>query len=634
MEKYFGRTYNATGDTNADFLIKTRGQVKVQYGNKFIDLIKNGKLNVDVDILTSVDTVEDIGNEDGIYYVKEDGFIYVVVDGVKINILGEVGTTYVSFISDQNTTGAQKYQALKNIGFIFETEDDALTSGLTSGLVYIESTGKVYTITEGVLKEFTVAIPNPYTKQFVIDKEDQISDGALVIKGNGKPNSIILEDTYIYQDGQSATIDGPDISLRTNGEEQVSITNDKTTVKNEALFNKDVSSDKFQSHNASANRGFRLYISASGESILEVDKIIERNSSTNFQIKEFWLPSYNSIVTIEHDEEVTGDDVIYIITLKSRNTFKVGNILCLYKYFNLTEKSFDSGDTEGVTEDEDKNEEDDEIELVRMLLQVTEVDGYTIKVQVLKDYIYPTPDPELEFDYDLSDSNGTPLYLVATSTLHAGIRIDKNIDLVEADSANTVDLLSSIRTRLGNIKVLNKSYPEEPILDIPEYGFYSDNALLEKANLFYSKMYKSDIHASNIYKSRMEDSDIYNSRLYNPDIYAPIFRGGENMDMFPKYEDGFEIPENDNSKTLATTEWVNKKIISETGNFVTLDTAQEITGEKTFSGGIIVNGVKIDAGDSVGVLRLTYGGKVIELVPDGETRLDSSLHAKGGTFED
>lgn len=634
MEKYFGRTYNATGDTNADFLIKTRGQVKVQYGNKFIDLIKNGKLNVDVDILTSVDTVEDIGNEDGIYYVKEDGSIYVVVDGVKINILGEVGTTYVSFISDQNTTGAQKYQALKNIGFIFETEDDALTSGLTSGLVYIESTGKVYTITEGVLKEFTVAIPNPYTKQFVIDKEDQISDGALVIKGNGKPNSIILEDTYIYQDGQSATIDGPDISLRTNGEEQVSITNDKTTVKNEALFNKDVSSDKFQSHNASANRGFRLYISASGESILEVDKIIERNSSTNFQIKEFWLPSYNSIVTIEHDEEVTGDDVIYIITLKSRNTFKVGNILCLYKYFNLTEKSFDSGDTEGVTEDEDENEEDDEIELVRMLLQVTEVDGYTIKVQVLKDYIYPTPDPELEFDYDLSDSNETPLYLVATSTLHAGIRIDKNIDLVEADSANTVDLLSSIRTRLGNIKVLNKSYPEEPILDIPEYGFYSDNALLEKANLFYSKMYKSDIHASNIYKSRMEDSDIYNSRLYNPDIYAPIFRGGENMDMFPKYEDGFEIPENDNSKTLATTEWVNKKIISGTGNFVTLDTAQEITGEKTFSGGIIVNGVKIDAGDSVGVLRLTYGGKVIELVPDGETRLDSSLHAKGGTFED
>lgn len=633
MEKYFGRTYNATGDTNADFLIKTRGQVKVQYGNKFIDLIKNGKLNVDVDILTSVDTVDDIGSEDGIYYVKEDGSIYVVIDGVKINILGEVGTTYVSFISDQTTTGAQKYQALKNIGFIFETEDDALASGLTNGLVYIESTGKVYTITEGVLKEFTVAIPNPYTKQFVIDKEDQISDGALVIKGNGRPNSIILGDTYIYQDGQSATIDGPDISLRTNGEEQISITNDKTTVKNEALFNKDVSSDKFQSHNASANRGFRLYISASGESILEVDKIIERNSSTNFQIKEFWLPAYNSIVTIEPDEEVE-DDAVYIITLKSRNTFKVGNILCLYKYFNLTEKSFDSDDPEEVVDEDDDEEEDDEVELVRILLQVTEVKGYTIKVQVLKDYIYPTPNPDLEFDYDLSDSAGTPLYLVATSTLHAGIRIDKNIDLVEADSANTVDLLSSIRTRLGNIKVLNKSYPEEPILDIPEYGFYSDNALLEKANLFYSKMYKSDIYGSNIYKSKIEDSDIYDSRLYNPDIYAPIFRGGENMDMFPKYEDGFEIPEDDNSKTLATTEWVNKKIVSGTGNFVTIDTAQEITGEKTFSGDIIVNGVRIEAGDSVGVLRLTYGGKVIELVPDGETRLDSSLHAKGGTFED
>lgn len=35
----FGRVYNSIGSTESDFLIKTKGQVKVQVGNKFIDLI-------------------------------------------------------------------------------------------------------------------------------------------------------------------------------------------------------------------------------------------------------------------------------------------------------------------------------------------------------------------------------------------------------------------------------------------------------------------------------------------------------------------------------------------------------------------------------------------------------------------
>lgn len=44
--KLFGRSYTQIGDKDSDFLIRTRGQFKVQYGTKFIDIIKDGKINI------------------------------------------------------------------------------------------------------------------------------------------------------------------------------------------------------------------------------------------------------------------------------------------------------------------------------------------------------------------------------------------------------------------------------------------------------------------------------------------------------------------------------------------------------------------------------------------------------------
>ena len=60
--KLFGHSYNEIGDTKTDFVIKTRGLVKVQWGRKFIDIVRDGKLNVDLDILERVHTADDIGN--------------------------------------------------------------------------------------------------------------------------------------------------------------------------------------------------------------------------------------------------------------------------------------------------------------------------------------------------------------------------------------------------------------------------------------------------------------------------------------------------------------------------------------------------------------------------------------------
>ena len=44
MEKLFGRSYESVGNSSSDLILKCRGQVKVKWGNKYIDLVKDGKV--------------------------------------------------------------------------------------------------------------------------------------------------------------------------------------------------------------------------------------------------------------------------------------------------------------------------------------------------------------------------------------------------------------------------------------------------------------------------------------------------------------------------------------------------------------------------------------------------------------
>jgi hypothetical protein len=79
--------------------LQTKGQVKVKWGNKYIDLIKDGALNVKSSFISKVASFDKIGTSDGIYVV-DDGSIYLVCDSSPINIVGEVGNTYISFLAE------------------------------------------------------------------------------------------------------------------------------------------------------------------------------------------------------------------------------------------------------------------------------------------------------------------------------------------------------------------------------------------------------------------------------------------------------------------------------------------------------------------------------------------------------
>lgn len=289
FDKLFGRTYSTVGNSDSDFIIKTRGQVKVQWGKKFIDIIKDGKLNVDVSFIGSVDSYNDIGSKDGLYYVKEDGSIYLVVNGNKINMIGDVDGTYVSFASKQDTADEQKGQASKNLGIRYSSKDEATEYGVTNGIVFLEDANRWYIVEDGVFTLYPSELESPYKKQLIISKEDN-SIGALVISGQGNSNALVFNagsDTLsIYKDFDNYSIDSSSPIITTVGTTSTAELGLDGLSLSKSLF-----CDSIESSSASDSTGFKLYM-LDGKSILSVDQLMVRESSDIVDI------TYEELVTL------------------------------------------------------------------------------------------------------------------------------------------------------------------------------------------------------------------------------------------------------------------------------------------------------------------------------------------------
>lgn len=289
FDKLFGRTYSTVGNSDSDFIIKTRGQVKVQWGKKFIDIIKDGKLNVDVSFIDSVDSYNDIGSKDGLYYVKEDGSIYLVVNGNKINILGDIDGTYVSFASKQDTADEQKGQASKNLGIRYSSKDEATEYGVTNGIVFLEDANRWYIVEDGVFTLYPSELESPYKKQLIISKKDN-SIGALVISGQGNGNALIFNagsDTLsIYKDFDNYSIDSSSPIITTVGTTSTAELGLDGLSLSKSLF-----CDSIESSSASDSTGFKLYM-LDGKSILSIDQLMVREPSDIVDI------TYEELVTL------------------------------------------------------------------------------------------------------------------------------------------------------------------------------------------------------------------------------------------------------------------------------------------------------------------------------------------------
>lgn len=232
----FGKTYNTIGSTESNFIIKTKGDLKVQWGNKYIDIIKNGKIaSGQTKLLFIVDSIEEI-TQNGIYIVNSiDGQeVWVNIDNTKINIQDTNSTTYISYMVEQDITQEQKHQALTNIGFYYSDIEEAKLSNIYSGIIYVESENKLYIAKDGVLTEYS----------FQANTNNQQQQGPLYFEQYYiKTNSSI----YIECNGNMTHLIAP--------------------VQVYSMF---------QSKNASNTSGYRLYINDQGYSVFEVDYIDQR----------------------------------------------------------------------------------------------------------------------------------------------------------------------------------------------------------------------------------------------------------------------------------------------------------------------------------------------------------------------
>lgn len=468
----FGNSYSSAGSSSSDYLIKTRGKVKIQIGNKFIDLLKDGKINVDSKFIFKE---KEVGSKDGIYIIGdgEDAKVIISIGGSQIDLKGEVGTTYVSFLGTQETTPEQKHTALQNIGFLYKNVSDVQSNGLKTGIVYVESEQKLYIVQDGQLTEFTIDFPNPYPKQFVLSKSDK-DKGALVIKGTGIENSLAFDSLFLYSSGGNTYVDSSgEVYIRLGEEEKILIG------ESQVVFSNKVISQTFQSKNATESSGFRLYVDQ-GESTLEIDNLIVRkgsnlssDSSSNLYPK-YWYRENNLISDISEMKDPDNPDQLgYAVDLVYQNKFQVND--SLYAFVSIKQDGASASS---------------QILLPLKVEALNTETGNIIYVSLQQNLISEEDYKKLTSDKVLSALKFQTIFLVGRNEPISLIRRDpQNIDLLTSSGFTDEQDIKKVQTRIGNIEELNllgrENNKEVPIKGT---GIYSGNSCFLKAQ--YTSLYE------------------------------------------------------------------------------------------------------------------------------------------------
>lgn len=327
----FGKTYNTIGSTDSNFIIKTKGDLKVQWGGKFIDIIKNGKLaSAGADILKVASSSDDISSN-GVYLVPADegNEVWVSIDGTKVNIAGEVGTTYVSFLTEQKeVTADQKYTALVNAGLYYETLEDAQEAGVKAGLIFIIGENKLYVAKDGQISEYIA------------------SQGTSENDKNTYFDEITVKELKIYSDGSNMTIDSPSLQFKINEQLALILDTQFRSYLNIAMQQ----GTYIQSYNATPSSGYRLYVK-DGKSVLEVDSIVWRDmdqtifgSSSGYLDDTIIYSTHGNVIQSAYED---GENITF--TLRYPNKFSDGEKAYIIISLNIQVEIDYDQDESGVT---------------------------------------------------------------------------------------------------------------------------------------------------------------------------------------------------------------------------------------------------------------------------------------------
>lgn len=442
MEKFFGRTYETVGNISGDLLLKTKGGVKVQIGSSFIDLIKNGKINVDIDIIKEASSKDDI-IDNGLYIVKD--VLYVKYQDTVLPLNSNTGENQVSYLPQLNITQEQRIQAQKNIGIYYDTLEEA-QQNVSDGYVYIKEKG-LYIIQSSIPIQITNN--NQFTSLNI--GLDQYTEG---ITNYSKNHDFKINNTKLF-----------------------------------SLSENSISCEKPLYINELQNINNSFYITSSGgRSTLRINNIItdtiSASSSNNLDNLQYHY-NYNNIITDIIDNSIDTDNagnpinsenLYYTLYLKySVDNYQIGD----YLYFNIY--------------DEDSSQN------IEYSTTIVELSGTSVKVQCDKDIPTLTYQPICYYKY-----KDPTIYGFTT---------------------NYKKFIYSNDTHSVIIGDISKKYSSNSLTN----GFYSDCAVTRNQILI-------------------------SPNLDNPNLINVVFRKSNN---FPKLEEGWELPKEDNSQNLATTKWVN-----------------------------------------------------------------------------
>ena len=160
-----GISYETVGSSSSNLLIRCNGTARIQWGNKLIDLIKNGKIasSEPKETLYIISDESEMKNT-GIYVIIKDDesySIYFYKDGQKY-VLAE-SDLYISATKQQEFTVEQKSQAQQNIGICYKTLDEFKKSEIKDGFAYITNEKKFYIAQNGVIEILNTDSQNSVT---------------------------------------------------------------------------------------------------------------------------------------------------------------------------------------------------------------------------------------------------------------------------------------------------------------------------------------------------------------------------------------------------------------------------------------------------------------------------------------
>ena len=252
-----GTVYESIGSSSSNLLLKCNGTARIQWGNKLIDLIKNGKI-ASGDSSSQVSVISDISEikSDGVYVLNKEQSLqlWICKNGEQYNLTGV--DLYISASTKQDITAEQRKQALENIGMYYNTLDDVRSANITNGLVYVLEDSTLYTIKEGIISEFEAKLKT------------------VTVETNNEQGEII-----------NSTIK---IVLSILDEEYISLENDQITISKPIHVKEYV---QFGSEGADAYHGYRLFFNGDS-SQLDVDRI---NVRLGIPTHEYIEITYNDL---------------------------------------------------------------------------------------------------------------------------------------------------------------------------------------------------------------------------------------------------------------------------------------------------------------------------------------------------